>query len=395
MVRTVGTTVRGIRAPIVKEGDDVVEIVVNSLLKAAKQENISFNDRDIVGITESLVARAQGNYANAEDIAKDVNSKFPGDLGIIFPILSRNRFSIILKGIALTEKKIYLVLNYPTDEVGNQLMNIDKMYEFEINPYTDTLTEKEYRELFGENVYHPFTGVDYVEIYKNLAVNDNIEIYLSNDPKAVLKYTKDVLVANVHDRKRTKKLLKDAGANIVYGLDDLLTSSIDGSGYNPEYGLLGSNLATESKVKLFPRNSKYYVDEIQKRLKEETGKNIEVMVYGDGAFKDPVGKIWELADPIVSPGYTSGLEGTPNEVKLKYLADNQLRDLKGEEAARAIKQKIDEKNKNLVAHEESLGTTPRRITDLLGSLCDLTSGSGDKGTPIVWIQGYFDNYATE
>lgn len=395
MVRTVGTTVRGIRAPIVKEGDDVIEIVVNSLFKAAKQENISFNDRDIIGITESLVARAQGNYANAEDIAKDVNSKFPGDLGIVFPILSRNRFSIILKGIALTEKKIYLVLNYPTDEVGNQLMNIDKMYEFEINPYTDTLTEKEYRELFGENVYHPFTGVDYVEIYKNLAVNDNIEIYLSNDPKAVLKYTKDVLVANVHDRKRTKKLLKDAGANIVYGLDDLLTSSIDGSGYNPEYGLLGSNLATESKVKLFPRNSKYYVDEIQKRLKEETGKNIEVMVYGDGAFKDPVGKIWELADPIVSPGYTSGLEGTPNEVKLKYLADNQLRDLKGEEAARAIKQKIDEKNKNLVAHEESLGTTPRRITDLLGSLCDLTSGSGDKGTPIVWIQGYFDNYATE
>ncbi len=395
MVRTVGTTVRGIRAPIVKEGDDIVEIVVNSLLKSAKHENISFNDRDIIGITESLVARAQGNYANVEDIAKDVNSKFPGDLGVIFPILSRNRFSILLKGVALTEKKIHLVLNYPTDEVGNQIMNIDKMYELKINPYTDTLTEKEYRKLFGKNVCHPFTGVDYVEIYKNLAVNDNIEIYLSNDPKAVLKYTKDVLVANVHDRKRTKEILKDAGANIVYGLDDLLTSSIDGSGYNPEYGLLGSNLATKSQVKLFPRDSQYYVEKIQKRLKEETGKIIEVMVYGDGAFKDPVGKIWELADPIVSPGYTSGLKGTPNEVKLKYLADNQLKGLKGDEAAQAIKQKIDEKDKNLVAHEESLGTTPRRITDLLGSLCDLTSGSGDKGTPIVWIQGYFDNYATE
>jgi len=395
MVRTVGTTVRGIRAPIVKEGDDIVEIVVNSLLESAKHENISFNDRDIVGITESLVARAQGNYADVEDIARDINNKFPGDLGVVFPIFSRNRFSILLKGIALTEKKIYLVLNYPTDEVGNQLMNIDKMHELKINPYTDTLTEKEYRELFGENVCHPFTGIDYVKIYKDLAVNDNIEIYLSNDPKAVLKYTKDVLVANIHDRKRTKEILKDSGANIVYGLDDLLTTSIDGSGYNPEYGLLGSNLATKSQVKLFPRNSQYYVDEIQKRLKEETGKIIEVMVYGDGAFKDPVGKIWELADPIVSPGYTSGLEGTPNEVKLKYLADNQLKDLKGEEAAKVIKQKIHEKDKDLVAQEESLGTTPRRITDLLGSLCDLTSGSGDKGTPIVWIQGYFDNYATE
>ena len=395
MVRTVGTTVRGIRTPIVKEGDDIVEIVVNSLLESAKHENISFNDRDIVGITESLVARAQGNYADVEDIARDINNKFPGDLGVVFPIFSRNRFSILLKGIALTEKKIYLVLNYPTDEVGNQLMNIDKMHELKINPYTDTLTEKEYRELFGENVCHPFTGIDYVKIYKDLAVNDNIEIYLSNDPKAVLKYTKDVLVANIHDRKRTKEILKDSGANIVYGLDDLLTTSIDGSGYNPEYGLLGSNLATKSQVKLFPRNSQYYVDEIQKRLKEETGKIIEVMVYGDGAFKDPVGKIWELADPIVSPGYTSGLEGTPNEVKLKYLADNQLKDLKGEEAAKVIKQKIHEKDKDLVAQEESLGTTPRRITDLLGSLCDLTSGSGDKGTPIVWIQGYFDNYATE
>lgn len=395
MVRTVGTTVRGIRAPIVKEGDNIVDIVVDSVLEAAKHENILFNNKDIVGITESLIARAQGNYANAQDIAQDVNNKFDKDLGIVFPILSRNRFSILLKGIALTKKKIYLVLNYPTDEVGNQLMDIDKMYQLNINPYTDVLTEKEYRKLFGENVYHPFTGIDYVKAYKDLAIDGNIEIYLSNNPLTVLKYVEDVLVANVHDRERTKAILKEAGANKVYGLDDLLTSSIDGSGYNPEYGLLGSNLATESQVKLFPRDSKYYVDKIQKKLQEKTGKTIEVMVYGDGAFKDPVGRIWELADPIVSPGYTSGLEGTPNEVKLKYLADNELKDLKGKEAIQAIKQKIDNKDVNLVAHEESLGTTPRRITDLLGSLCDLTSGSGDKGTPIVLIQGYFDNYATE
>lgn len=395
MVRTVGTTVRGIRAPIVKEGDNIVDIVVDSVLEAAKHENILFNNKDIVGITESLIARAQGNYANAQDIAQDVNNKFDKDLGIVFPILSRNRFSILLKGMALTKKKIYLVLNYPTDEVGNQLMDIDKMYQLNINPYTDVLTEKEYRKLFGENVYHPFTGIDYVKAYKDLAIDGNIEIYLSNNPLTVLKYVEDVLVANVHDRERTKAILKEAGANKVYGLDDLLTSSIDGSGYNPEYGLLGSNLATESQVKLFPRDSKYYVDKIQKKLQEKTGKTIEVMVYGDGAFKDPVGRIWELADPIVSPGYTSGLEGTPNEVKLKYLADNELKDLKGKEAIQAIKQKIDNKDVNLVAHEESLGTTPRRITDLLGSLCDLTSGSGDKGTPIVLIQGYFDNYATE
>ncbi len=395
MVRTVGTTVRGIRAPIVKEGDDIVDIVVDSVLQAAKYENILLKDKDIVGITESLIARAQGNYADAEHIAKDVNNKFDKDLGIVFPILSRNRFSIILKGIALTKKKIYLVLNYPTDEVGNQLMDINKMYELKINPYTDVLKEKEYRKLFGENVYHPFTGIDYVKAYKDLAVNGNIEIYLSNNPKIVLEYVEDVLVANVHDRERTKRILKEAGANKVYGLDDLLTSSIDGSGYNPEYGLLGSNLATESQVKLFPRDNQYYVNEIQNKLKEKTGKTIEVMVYGDGAFKDPVGKIWELADPIVSPGYTSGLEGTPNEIKLKYLADNELKDLKGKEAIQAIKEKIDKKDKDLIAHKESLGTTPRRITDLLGSLCDLTSGSGDKGTPIVLIQGYFDNYATE
>ena len=395
MVRTVGTTVRGIRTPIVKEGDDIIDIVVDSVLEAAKQENIEFNNRDIVGITESLVARAQGNYANEKDIVKDINNKFKNDIGVVFPILSRNRFSIVLKSIAMTGKKVYLILNYPTDEVGNQLMDTEKMYELEINPYADVLSESEYRKLFGENVCHPFTGIDYIKFYKDLAINNNIEIYLSNDPKTVLKYTEDVLVANIHNRKRTKEILKKAGAKTVLGLDDILTEPVDNSGYNPEYGLLGSNLSTETQVKLFPRNSQYYVDEIQKKLKEKTGKTLEIMIYGDGAFKDPVGRIWELADPVVSPGYTSGLGGTPNEVKLKYLADNELRDLKGEEAAKAIKDKIDKKDKNLIAHEESLGTTPRRITDLLGSLCDLTSGSGDKGTPVVLIQGYFDNFATE
>lgn len=395
MIRTVGTTVRGIRAPIVKEGDNLVDIVVDSVLKASEHENFYINDRDIIGITESLVARAQGNYATSEDIAQDINKKFPGDIGIVFPILSRNRFSIILKGIALTGKKIYLLLNYPSDEVGNRLMDIDKMHNLKINPYTDTLSEDEYRKLFGNNVCHPFTGIDYVQLYKDLTVNNDVEIYLSNDPTLVLKYTKDVLVANIHDRNRTKQILKKAGAHRVVGLDDLLTEPINSRGYNPEYGLLGSNLATETKIKLFPRDSKYYVDEIQKKIKEKTGKLVEVMVYGDGAFKDPVGKIWELADPIVSPGYTSGLEGTPNEIKLKYLADTELKNLEGEEAIEAIKEKINSKDADLKAHAESLGTTPRRLTDLLGSLCDLTSGSGDKGTPIVLIQGYFDNFATE
>lgn len=395
MVRTVGTTVRGIRAPIVKSGDNIIDVVVDSVLNAAKCEKFKLDDMDIIGITESLVARAQGNYATVEDIAEDINRKFDGELGVIFPILSRNRFSIILKGIAMTGKKIHLILNYPSDEVGNHLMDVDKMNELGINPYIDELTEKEYRNLFGENVAHPFTGIDYVKVYKSLAIDNNIQIYLSNDPKTILNYTKDVLVANIHDRNKTKKILRESGANKVYGLDDLLNEPINNSGYNPEYGLLGSNLATNNKIKLFPRNSKYYVDEIQRKIKEKTGKSIEVMVYGDGAFKDPVGKIWELADPIVSPGYTAGLEGTPNEIKLKYLADTELKDLQGEAAAEAIKQKINKKDKNLVGHAEALGTTPRRLTDLLGSLCDLTSGSGDKGTPIVLIQGYFDNYATE
>lgn len=395
MVRTVGTTVRGIRAPIVKKGDDLINIVVDSVINAAEHEGFAFEDRDIIGITESLVARAQGNYATVEDIAKDVSQKFDGDIGVVFPILSRNRFSLILKGIALTGKKIHLLLSYPSDEVGNQLMDIDQMERLGINPYTDILTEKEYRKLFGEKVAHPFTGVDYVKAYKDLAINNNIEIYLSNNPRSILNYVDDVLVANIHDRKRTKRILKEAGANKVYGLEDLLTKSIDNSGYNPEYGLLGSNLASENEIKLFPRDSQYYVEEIQRKMWERIGKNIEVMVYGDGAFKDPVGKIWELADPVVSPGYTSGLEGTPNEIKLKYLADTELKNLNDDEVQEAIKKKILNKNDNLIGQEESLGTTPRRLTDLLGSLCDLTSGSGDKGTPIVLIQGYFDNYATD
>lgn len=395
MVRTVGTTTKGIRAPIVKEGDNIVDIVVDSVLQSASADNYQLHDQDVVGITESLVARAQGNYATIEQIQKSVNKIFNNDsFGVVFPILSRNRFSIIMKSLALTGKKIYLILNYPSDEVGNPLMDIEKMDELKINPYTDVLCENDYRKLFGEAVKHPFTDVDYVQMYKNLGINDNIEVYLSNDPKTVLDFTSDVLVANIHGRKKTKRMLKEAGAKNVYGLDNILNSSIDGSGYNAEYGLLGSNMATENKLKLFPRDSQYYVDEIQQKLKEATGKHIEVMIYGDGAFKDPVGKIWELADPVVSPGYTSGLEGTPNEIKLKYLADSELNNLRGEEMKEAIVQKIKNKDDNLVGQAESLGTTPRQLTDLLGSLCDLTSGSGDKGTPIVLIQGYFDNYAT-
>ena len=395
MVRTVGTTAKGRRGRIVKEGDNIVDIVVDSVLNSAKNDNYQLHDQDVIGITESLVARAQGNYATIEQIQKAVNKIFKNDsFGVIFPILSRNRFSIILKSLALTKKKIYLILKYPSDEVGNPLMDIDKMDELKINPYTDVLSENDYRKLFGEKVKHPFTDVDYVQMYKNLGINDNIEIYLSNDPKTVLEFTEDVLVANIHERNKTKIILKEAGAKNVYGLDDILNSSIDGSGYNPEYGLLGSNMATENKLKLFPRDCQYYVNEIQKKIKEATGKHIEVMIYGDGAFKDPVGRIWELADPVVSPGYTDGLSGTPNEIKLKYLADAELNNLNKEEMKEAIVEKIKNKDANLIGQAESLGTTPRQLTDLLGSLCDLTSGSGDKGTPIVLIQGYFDNYAS-
>lgn len=394
MSRCIGTTARGIRTPIVKEGDDLVSIVVDSVLKAAKSENFELRDRDIVGITESLIARAQGNYATVEHIAKDVSSKFPGDIGVVFPILSRNRFSILLKGIAMSNRKIHLLLSYPADEVGNHLMDLDRMDELKINPHTDVLTEEDYRRMFGQKVAHPFTGIDYVSLYRKVC-NDNVDIYFSNDPRIILNYTKDVLVANVHENKRTKRLLKEAGANILYGIDDILASPIDGSGYNPEYGLFGSNLASDSEVKLFPRDSQDYVEKIQKELYEKTGKKIEVMVYGDGAFKDPVGKIWELADPVVSPGYTKGLEGTPHEIKLKYLVDTELEDLEGEEILTAIKQKIYAKDVDLLDQTEALGTTPRQITDLLGSLCDLISGSGDKGTPVVLVQGYFDNYASE
>lgn len=361
MVRTVGTTAKGIRAPIVKEGDNIVDIVVDSVLNSAKNDNYQLHDQDVIGITESLVARAQGNYATIEQIQKAVNKTFKNDsFGVIFPILSRNRFSIILKSLALTKKKIYLILKYPSDEVGNPLMDIDKMDELKINPYTDVLSENDYRKLFGEKVKHPFTDVDYVQMYKNLGINDNIEIYLSNDPKTVLEFTEDVLVANIHERNKTKIILKEAGAKNVYGLDDILNSSIDGSGYNPDYGLLGSNMATENKLKLFPRDCQYYVNEIQKKIKEATGKHIEVMIYGDGAFKDPVGRIWELADPVVSPGYTDGLSGTPNEIKLKYLADAELNNLNKEEMKEAIVEKIKNKDANLIGQAESLGTTPRQ-----------------------------------
>lgn len=392
MVRTVGTTARGIRTPIIKEGDDLVNIVVDSLLLSANSENFHINDRDVLGITESLLARAQGNYTTADVIGKDIKLKFPSTIGLVYPILSRNRFSIILKGIISSGRKVILLLSYPADEVGNHLMDIDKMDELKINPYTDILTESDYRNLFGEKVVHPFTGVDYVKAYKEIG-KENIEIIFSNDARTILNYTKDVLVANVHDRHRTKRILKEAGANIIYGLDDILSSSIEGSGYNPEYGLLGSNLASENELKLFPRDSQTFVEAVQAKVKEKTGKTIEVMIYGDGAFKDPVGRIWELADPVVSPGYTNGLKGTPDELKLKYIVDTELDDLQGNEVIEAIKKKIN--NKENKTEEESLGTTPRRLTDLLGSLCDLTSGSGDKGTPIVLIQGYFDNYATE
>lgn len=398
MVRTVGTVVRGIRAPIIKQGDDLVSIVADCVLQAAEAEKFSLNDRDVIGVTESLVARAQGNFVTIDDISQQINELFTGDdLAVLFPILSRNRFSLILKSIAMTGKTVHLFLNYPCDEVGNHLMDIDILDEFDISPHTDVLTEEKYRKMFGEHIAHPFTGVDYVDMYKNLGINGNIKIYLANDPRAALSYTKDILIANVHDRQRTRRMLEKAGANIIYGLDDLLREPRNGSGYNPEYGLLGSNAATPETLKLFPRDCQTFVNDVQQELLKRTEKQIEVLIYGDGAFKDPAGKIWELADPVVSPGYTAGLEGTPSEIKLKYVADGELNDLEGEEMVEAIREKIrnkeaEEKNNG---HSLHLGTTPRQMTDLLGSLCDLTSGSGDKGTPIVLVQGYFDNYATE
>jgi len=392
--RVVGTVVRGLRCPIINKGDNIEEIVVDSVLTAAKVEGFSINDKDVVTVTESVVARAQGNYASIDNIAKDVSSKFGEDtVGVIFPILSRNRFAICLRGIAKGAKKIVLMLSYPSDEVGNHLVDLDILDEKGVNPWTDVLTEKQFREHFGFNK-HPFTGVDYIEYYKSLVESYGVEceVIFSNNPKTILDYTKSVLTCDIHTRFRTKKILKANGGEKIYSLDDILSSSIDGSGFNEAYGLLGSNKSTEETVKLFPRNCQPVVDNIQAMIKEKTGKTVEVMIYGDGAFKDPVGKIWELADPVVSPAYTPGLEGTPNEVKLKYLADNNFADLKGEELKSAISEYIKNKESDLVGAMESQGTTPRRLTDLIGSLSDLTSGSGDKGTPIIFIQGYFDNY---
>ncbi len=394
MERMVGTVVRGLRAPIVKQGDDIAEIVAESVLKAAESEGFTIQDKDVVTVTESVVARAQGNYAHIDAIAKDVQMKFGEEtVGVIFPILSRNRFSIILKGIAKGAKKIVLMLSYPSDEVGNHLVDMDDLDEKGINPWTDVLTEAKFRELFGYNV-HPFTGVDYVEYYKTLIADcgAECEVIFSNNPKTILDYTKNVIACDIHTRFRTKRILKQNGGEKIYGLDDILTTSIDGNGFNESYGLLGSNKSTEDKIKLFPRDCQPVVDKIQAILKEKTGKLVEVMVYGDGAFKDPVGKIWELADPVVSPAYTKGLEGTPSEVKLKYLADNDFADFSGDALKAAISNYIANKDASLVGQMVSQGTTPRRLTDLIGSLSDLTSGSGDKGTPIIFIQGYFDNY---
>ncbi len=393
----IGTVSRGVRAPIIRSGDNLAEIVTSSVLEAAADEGYSIRERDIVAMTEAIVARAQGNYASVDDIASDVKAKF-GDnaVGVIFPILSRNRFAICLKGIARGARKVVLMLSYPSDEVGNHLVSLDALDEKGINPYSDVLTLEKYRELFGYEK-HRFTGIDYVEYYEGLIKDEGAEceIVFANDPRAVLNYTKCVLNCDIHTRQRTKRLLKAAGAEIVFGLDEILTAPVNNSGYNENYGLLGSNKATEDQVKLFPRDCQALVEDIQARIKAATGKTVEVMVYGDGAFKDPIGKIWELADPVVSPAYTKGLEGTPNELKLKYLADNDFASLSGDALKEAIKGEIEKKDANLVGNMASEGTTPRRLTDLIGSLCDLTSGSGDKGTPIVYIQGYFDNYTTE
>ena len=397
MERMVGTVSRGVRAPIIREGDDLAAIVVDSVLSASQAEGFDIRDRDVVAVTEAVVARAQGNYASIDAIAADVKEKFGEEtVGVIFPILSRNRFSICLKGIAKGCRKIVLMLSYPSDEVGNHLIDLDQMDEKGVNPWSDVLTEEKYRELFGYQK-HVFTGVDYVEYYKTLIEESGaqVEIVFANNPKAILSYTKNVLTCDIHTRARTKRLLKAAGAEKVYGLDDILTKSVNGSGYNDSYGLLGSNKATEETVKLFPIHCQEMVDRIHSLLLEKTGKNVEVMIYGDGAFKDPVGKIWELADPVVSPAHTPGLDGTPNEVKLKYLADNDFAGLSGESLREAIRTAIrekDERAENLKGTMVTQGTTPRRLTDLIGSRADLTSGSGDKGTPIVYVQGYFDNY---
>ncbi len=394
MERKVGTVSRGIRGPIIRQGDNLVDITVTSVLDAAKSEGFSLRDRDVIAITESIVARAQGNYASVQNIADDVRAKLGGEtVGVIFPILSRNRFAICLRGIAMGAKKIVLMLSYPSDEVGNSILTYDQLDDAGINRYSDVLTLERYRELFGENK-HEFTGVDYVEYYSNIIkeAGAEVEVIFANQAKTILDYTDCIINCDIHTRVRTKRILKAAGAKVVCGLDDILTSSVNGSGYNAKYGLLGSNKSTEDTIKLFPKECTDLVEAIQAKILAETGKHVEVMVYGDGAFKDPQGKIWELADPVVSPAFTSGLVGTPNELKLKYLADNDFRDLSGEALKEAISDSIKSKNDNLVGNMASQGTTPRQLTDLIGSLCDLTSGSGDKGTPIILVQGYFDNF---
>ena len=395
-MRNVGTVVRGIRTPIIKEHDDLASIVVNSLLEASESENFSFRDKDVVAITEAVVGISEGNYVTVDDIAEDLVNKFPSkNIGVVFPILSRNRFSMILKGIARGMDKITMLLSFPADEVGNGILDENKLDNSRFN-LGDIITENEYEEVFGDFI-HPFTGINMVHFYRDLVQKENceIEFVFANDPRAILNYTKDVLNCDIHTRERTKKILKESGADTVYGLYEVLSSPINGSGFNPNYGLLGSNKSTEERLKLFPKTGNELVLKIQSMLKERTGKNIEVMVYGDGAFKDPVGKIWELADPVVSPAYTSGLAGTPNEIKLEYVSDNKFADLRGEELTEAIKEEIRNKEKDLKGQMITQGTTPRRITDLIGSLCDLTSGSGDKGTPVVFVQGYFDNLADE
>lgn len=395
-MRNIGTVVRGIRTPIIKEHDDLASIVVNSLLEASESENFSFRDKDVVAITEAVVGISEGNYVTVDDIAEDLVNKFPSkNIGVVFPILSRNRFSMILKGIARGMDKITMLLSFPADEVGNGILDETKLDNSRFN-LGDIITENEYEEVFGDFI-HPFTGINMVHFYRDLVKKENceIEFMFANDPRAILNYTKDVLNCDIHTRERTKKILKESGADTVYGLYEVLSSPINGSGFNPNYGLLGSNKSTEERLKLFPKTGNELVLKIQSMLKERTGKNIEVMVYGDGAFKDPVGKIWELADPVVSPAYTSGLAGTPNEIKLKYVSDNKFADLRGEELKEAIKEEIRNKEKDLKGQMITQGTTPRRITDLIGSLCDLTSGSGDKGTPVVFVQGYFDNLADE
>ena len=392
--RKVGTISRGIRCPIIREGDNLADIVVTSVLEAAESEEFALRDRDVIAVTESVVARAQGNYASVQAIAEDVRAKLGGEtVGVIFPILSRNRFAICLKGIAMGAKKVVLMLSYPSDEVGNELVSLDKLDEAGINPYSDVLSLEQYRSLFGEN-RHPFTGVDYVDYYSQIVreAGAEVEVVFANNPRAILDYTKNVLTCDIHTRARTKRILLAAGAERVCGLDDIMNAPVDGSGCNERYGLLGSNKSTEDTIKLFPRECRDFVLDIQSQILDKTGKHVEVMVYGDGAVKDPVGKIWELADPVVSPAYTDGLEGTPNELKLKYLADNDFKDLSGQALKDAISKRIQEKEDNLVGNMASQGTTPRRLTDLIGSLCDLTSGSGDKGTPIILVQGYFDNF---